>query len=138
MKTSTGTENILVVDDDPESRMTYSEFLTDSGYRVIARPDGTSAIATVREISGIDLVITDYQMPDMTGIDLIRNLRKILPFAQMIMLTAYGSIETYFRSRDLGVFEFVSKPVRKKELMRIVRAAFENSQAHSSMDALTS
>ncbi len=137
MKTTKGTETILIVDDDPESRMTYCEFLAESGYRVIALPDGTSAIATVREISGIDLVIADYQMPDMTGIDLIRDLRKVLPLAQMIMLTAHGSIETYFRSRDLGVFDFVSKPVRRKELVRIVQAAIEHSQANYSMDVLT-
>ncbi len=134
MQASERAETVLVVDDDPESRITYSEFLIDLGYRVIARPDGTSAIATVREVSGIDLVITDYQMPDMTGIDLIRDLKKVLPFTQMIMLTAHGSIETYFRSRDLNVFEFVSKPVRKRELERIVRAAIEQSHANSSMD----
>jgi DNA-binding NtrC family response regulator len=126
MKTGTMTETILVVDDDPESRMTYSEFLSDSGYTVIARPDGASALSAVRDAANIDLVITDYQMPDMSGLDLIRNLRKVLPYVQMIMLTAYGTIDTYFRSRDLGVFEFVSKPVRQRELERIVRAAIEN------------
>ncbi len=129
MKTGTETETILVVDDDPESRMTYSEILSDSGYTVIARSDGTSALSAVREVSSIDLVITDYRMPDMSGLDLIKNLRKVLPTVQMIMLTAYGNIETYFRSRDFGVFEFVNKPVRKRELERIVRAAIEKSRA---------
>ncbi len=132
MKSNAGT--ILVVDDDPEVRTTYSEFLSDSGYTVIARPDGASALSTVREVSNIDLVIADYQMPDMSGIDLIRNLREVVPSVQTIMLTAYGSIETYFRSRDLGVFEFVSKPVRKRELERIVRAAIVKSRTGSISD----
>lgn len=128
MKTSTEMKTILVVDDDPESRMTYSEILSDSGYRVIAREDGASALSAAREVSDIDLVIADYQMPDMSGIDLIRDLRTVLPSAQMIMLTGHGNIEIYFRSRDLGVFEFVSKPVRKREFERIVRAAMDKSR----------
>ncbi len=132
MKSGTERETVLVVEDDQDNRETYSEFLTDFGYRVIARPDGASAMSAVREISGIDLVITDYQMPDMNGIDFVRKLRKVLPSVQTIMLTAYGSIETYFRSKDLGVFEFVSKPVRKGEFARIVRAAIEKSRAASS------
>ncbi len=128
MRTGAGTETILVVDDDLESRMTYSEFLSDSGYTVIAQPDGASALSAVHEVSNIDLVITDYRMPDMSGLDLIKNLRKVLPAVQIIMLTAYGNIETYFRSRDFGVFEFVNKPVRKREFERIVRAAIEKSR----------
>ncbi len=132
MRSNTGT--ILVVDDDPEVRTTYSEFLSDSGYTVIALPDGASALSAIREVSNIDLVIADYQMPDMSGIDLIRNLREVMPSVQTIMLTAYGSIETYFRSRDLGVFEFVSKPVRKRELERIVRAAIVKSRTDSISD----
>ena len=126
MKTGAETEKILVVDDDPESRTIYSEFLSNSGYTIIVRPDGTSALSAVQEFASIDLVITDYQMPDMSGIDFIRDLRKVLPSVQVIMLTAYGNIETYFRSRDLGVFEFLNKPVRKSEFGRIVRAALEN------------
>ncbi len=134
MKSNTNTGTILVVDDDPEVRTTYSEFLSDSGYTVIALPDGASALSAIREVSNIDLVIADYQMPDMSGIDLIRNLREVMPSVQTIMLTAYGSIETYFRSRDLGVFEFVSKPVRKRELERIVRAAIVKSRTDSISD----
>jgi two-component system, response regulator, stage 0 sporulation protein F len=129
MKTGTETETILVVDDDPESRTIYSQFLGNSGYTIIMRPDGTSALSAVREVSSIDLVITDYQMPDMSGIDFVRDLRKIRPNVQVIMLTAYGNVETFFRSRDLGVFEFLNKPMRKIEFGRIVRAALENPGA---------
>ncbi len=129
MSTGGETKTILVVDDDPEARTSYSETLGDSGYRVIARPDGPSALSAAREVSRIDLVITDYLMPGMSGLDLIRNLRNVLPAVQMILLTAYANIETYFRSRELGVFEFVNKPVRKGELERIVRAALETSRA---------
>ncbi len=127
MNTGAETKTILVVDDDAEARMTYSETLSDSGYRVLAMADGASALSAVQQVSSIDLVITDYLMPDMSGLDLIRNLRKMLPTVQMIMLTAYANIETYFRSRDLGVFEFVNKPVRRGEFERIVRAALEKS-----------
>ncbi len=87
MKTS-AMKTILMVDDDPDSLMLYSGFLNDSGYTAIAQQDRASALSAVREASSIDLVITDYQIPDMSGLDLIKNLRKILPTLQVIMLTA--------------------------------------------------
>ncbi|HXY55620.1 MAG TPA: response regulator [Nitrospirota bacterium] len=132
MKTGSEAETILVVDDDPESLMVYSEILSDSGYRVIAQTDGASALAAVQEVSSIDLVITGYRMPDMSGFVLIEELRKVMPAVQTIMLTEHGNIEMYFRSRDLGVFEFVNKPVRKTEFERIVRAAIEKSRTTAS------
>ena len=64
----------------------------------------------------------------MSGLVLIEKLREALPAVPMIMLTAQGNIEMYFRSRDLGVFEFVNKPLRKTEFKRIVRAAIEKSR----------
>ncbi len=115
--------SILVVDDEPESRMILRKMLGDLGYRVIERPDGSSALQTIRKNGKVDLVITDGRMPDMSGLELARTLRQEQPTVPIIMITAYCGLEDYFRSHGLGVFEYINKPVEKKELAVIVRAA---------------
>lgn len=114
---------VLVVDDEPGNRRLYSEILRDLGHSVIDKPNGVSAMVTVRKGAGIDLVITDYRMPDMSGLEFVSALRQVLPSVPVIMITAYASIENYFDSLSLGVFEYINKPFVKREFERIVKAA---------------
>ena len=131
MSTDKKNITILIVDDEEENRRILSEILGDLGYRVIDRPDGMSALSAVKEEAGVDLVVTDYRMPDMNGLELITTLRRTLPEVPVIMITGHGSIENYFRSLSLGVFEYINnKPVGKREFERIVQAAL-----HAGKDA---
>jgi DNA-binding NtrC family response regulator len=66
-------------------------------------------------------------MPGMDGLEFLILLKQILPTVPVVMLTAYGAVETYLKSLSLGVFEYVNKPVKAKELGRIVNAALESS-----------
>lgn len=116
-------KTILVVDDDKENVRSYGEVLTDMNYRVISREDVSSALALLQTGKAVDLIITDYRMPGMSGLDFIKALRQIQPDLPVIMITAYGNIETYLRSMSLGAFEFVNKPISKDEFERIVRHA---------------
>lgn len=118
---------ILLVDDEPENRRSYEEILNDLGYEVIAEADGESALSVIHEGGLIDLVITDFRMPGMNGLEFITQLRQYLPSVPVIMITAFGDIETYLQSFSLGVFEYVNKPVTKEEFERIVKAAMANS-----------
>lgn len=120
-------KTILLVDDEPENRRSYEEILNDLGYEVIAEADGESALSVIHEGGLIDLVITDYRMPGMNGLEFITQLRRHLPSVPVIMITAFGDIETYLQSFSLGVFEYVNKPVTKEEFERIVKAAIANS-----------
>ncbi len=120
-------KTVLLVDDEPENRRSYQEILNDLGYEVIAEADGESALSVIREGGLIDLVITDYRMPGMSGLEFITQLRRQLPSVPVIMITAFGDIETYLQSFSLGVFEYVNKPVTKEEFERIVKAAIVNS-----------
>ncbi|MGC1454975.1 MAG: response regulator [Nitrospirota bacterium] len=117
------TKTILVVDDDPENVRSYSEILMDLDYRVIARGDVNAALELLQGDTKVDLAITDYRMPGMTGLDFILALRKLRPILPVVMITAYGSIETYLRSISLGAFEFVNKPIKKREFELIVEQA---------------
>jgi CheY-like chemotaxis protein len=128
-ETTNEIKTILVVDDEPENRRIYSEILSDLGYKVIDEPDGASALSDIRQGEKIDLVITDYKMPDMNGLELAATLRNILPSIPVLMLTAYASIENYFQSLSLGVFEYINKPVGRIEFIRIVRMALNDHSA---------
>ena len=120
-------KTILLVDDEQENLRTYEEILVDMHYRVLARPDSESALALLRENPVVDLVITDYRMPGKNGLEFISQLRRSRPFVPVIMITAYGNIETYLNSICLGVFEYVNKPVRKEEFERIVKKALHDA-----------
>lgn len=124
-------KTILVVDDDIENARSYAEILTDLDYRVISRGDVNAALALLQSDKAVDLVITDYRMPGKTGLDFIVALRQIHPDVPVIMITAYGNIETYLQSMSLGAFEFVNKPVKKEEFERIVRHALHKNDGES-------
>jgi len=126
-KTGRKIKTVLVVDDEQENLRTYEEILHDMAYNVLLQPDGDSALALLRENAAVDLIITDFRMPGMNGIEFITELRRTRPFVPVIMITAYGNIETYLHSVSLGVFEYVHKPVNKEEFERIVKHALHDA-----------
>jgi DNA-binding NtrC family response regulator len=126
-------KTILLVDDDPHQLEIMEETLITFGYNVIPRPDAQSALALIQEGANVDLVITDYRLPGMNGIEFLEKLRKILPAVPMIMLTGYGSVETYVKSLNLGAFEYLLKPYKVTELHRMVRSALQWSATKSAL-----
>ncbi|HAK60465.1 MAG TPA: hypothetical protein DCO77_08800, partial [Nitrospiraceae bacterium] len=97
------------------------------GYKVIAKMDGRAALSVVNEGISVDLVIADFRLPDMDGLELLMALKQLAPHIPQIMLTGNGTLEIYQKALSLGVHEFVSKPVRAKELERIISAALHDT-----------
>ena len=120
-------KTILLVDDEPEILKVLGETL--SNYNVIAKTDAESALSVIRGGATVDLVLTDNFMPGMKGSELINLLKKDAPSLPVIMLTAYGSVESYLQNISSGAFEYINKPVQANELRRIVKAAFESKDA---------
>lgn len=121
-------KTILLVDDELEILKSLGEILTRFGYQVIARQSAQEALASVKDGAKIDLVITDYRMPGMDGLEFLNALRQMDPSVPVIMLTAYGAVESYLKSLSLGVYEYVNKPIKAKELGRIVQAAINSAE----------
>ena len=120
-------KTILLIDDEPQLLSTLSEILTLAGYKTIPIPNAESTQFLVREGIKVDLIITDLHLPGMSGFELIRLFRKVMPTVPVIVLTGYASVESYIQTRSNGVFEYINKPVRASELRRIVRAALDCS-----------
>ncbi len=110
---------ILVVDDEEGARELFSTILTDEGYEITLANNGEEALALFKNIP-FNLVITDIKMPVMDGLQLLQEIRKAGSKTDVIMVTAYGEVESYLKAMSLGAAEYINKPIRIKELKRIV------------------
>jgi DNA-binding NtrC family response regulator len=117
-------KKILLVDDEPAILTVLELLLNKFGYIVILKSNAESALFLIREGVNVDLVITDYRMPGMNGVEFVRELRRILPSVPVLMLTGDITVEI---EPSLGVFELINKPVAGKELDRIVKAALDRA-----------
>lgn len=120
-------QTILLVDDDDENLENMSEIMRMHGYEVASFHDALSALSAISKGIRPDLVMTDYRMPVMNGLEFIETLRHQLPIVPVIMLTAYGNIDTYLKAFNLGIFEYINKPVNTGELLKIVKVALDKS-----------
>jgi two-component system, NtrC family, response regulator HydG len=118
------TQRILVVDDDPSNRVTLQRLLEREGYAVHPAESGRAAMEVLREV-GPDLVLTDLKMPGMTGLDLLKAVRAVEPEVEVLVMTAYGTVETAVEAMKEGAYDFVAKPIKRIELVTTVRKALE-------------
>jgi DNA-binding NtrC family response regulator len=114
---------ILLVDDDDGVRQSIGAMLERSGYAVRKAADGAAALESLREDSAVDLVITDRRMPGMDGLALARMIKERQPGLPVVMMTAYGDLESYLCAGSLGVIRYIGKPVGIRDLQRTVRDA---------------
>jgi len=113
--------SILVVDDEPNSLFGICQVLTDEGFQTIAANNGQEALEKLRTNS-VDLIITDEKMPDLSGTELLLEVRETHPSVPVILITAYGSVLMAVEALRKGAFYFFEKP--------IVRMFFSQSEVH--------
>jgi len=115
---------ILVTDDNELIRETLQEALVNAGYRVQLAKNGEECLEAVRH-GDIDLILLDMRLPDMNGLDVLRSLRESHPDGIVLMMTAYGDVESTKKALELGAFDFIRKPVTPKALSSIIKMAME-------------
>jgi two-component system, NtrC family, response regulator AtoC len=120
---------ILIVDDDAEMRALLVEVLGHEGYRVAEAADGAEALIRLRSES-FDGIIIDKNMPGLSGLDLLPGLRMICPEAPIILITAFGDASTYVEALEKGAFEYIFKPFRLEDLLRVLRRAVPPQGQH--------
>jgi DNA-binding NtrC family response regulator len=119
--------HLLVVDDDPVTVNLLKEVLSKEGYDVVTALSGEEAIARGMD-SVFDIVVTDVRMGDKDGMEVLRSFKKIAPETMVIMITAFGSIETAIEAIRQGAFDYISKPFKLDEIKFTIRGALEQKR----------
>jgi signal transduction histidine kinase/ActR/RegA family two-component response regulator len=123
----TGTERILFVDDEEPIVELGQGVLRRLGYTVVANRSGREALETFRRDGAFDLVITDQTMPEMTGVMLAAELLKLRPDLPVILFTGYSESVSRETAQEVGIREFLMKPLSRRELAGAVRRALEGN-----------
>lgn len=117
-------KTILLVDDEKSIRETVSQTLLNEGYNVFAAEDGEKALDILIK-NKVNLIITDIRMENMDGMKLLKASRAIAPEVEVILLTAYGTIELAVEAMKIGAYDFLVKPFKKMTLLKSVEKALE-------------
>jgi DNA-binding NtrC family response regulator len=118
---------VLVVEDDGAMRELLAESLTEEGYAVLQAPGGRDGVRQVRS-GNVDLVVTDLRMPDMDGLDMIREIRTLPSPPDVITITAFGTIDTAIKAMKLGAFDYITKPFEIDQLLLAVGRALRDRE----------
>lgn len=124
--------NILVIDDDDFIRGVLKSVLKKAGYVVIDAPDGETGLQYVKKYDP-DLVLTDYKMPGISGLDVVQEVVRSNPGLPVIMLTAYGDVTLTIKAIQAGAYDFIEKPVKNHELLEAIQNGVKASAQSKSL-----
>ena len=127
--------DILLVDDEKSVSSTIALFLQKEGYRVEEASNGPEAIEKLG-VTFFDLVITDLKMKPMDGLEVLRNVKSINPLTEVIVMTAYGTVESGVEAMKSGAYDYIQKPFEKDEFIILVSKALERKQLLTAVEKL--
>ncbi len=117
-------EKILIIDDEPGIRTVLSDILEDERYGVYTAGDGFEGLAILREHS-VDLVILDVWLPNMGGIDVLKEIKKDYPEIEVILISGHANIDLAVKAVKLGAFDFLEKPLSLDKIITLVKNALK-------------
>jgi DNA-binding NtrC family response regulator len=120
-------QTILVVDDETMILHVFKRLLSSEGYTVLTASNGKEALELVRKKS-VELVILDLKLPDMSGIDILRRIRRLRENVEVIVITGHGTMKTVRAAMRLGAYDYITKPFDDNH----VRALVENALSAAS------
>jgi two-component system response regulator HydG len=115
---------LLVVDDEASNLESLERIFTREGLEVLTAPDGKEGLELLRK-RRIDVLLTDLMMPGVSGVDLLKAARKIAPETEVVLMTAYGTVETAVEAMREGAYDFITKPLKRAHVVRVVEKALE-------------
>jgi two-component system response regulator AtoC len=126
---------ILVIDDEKLIRWTLEQHLVKDGYEVITADSAEKGLEMINDESP-DLVLLDNRLPEMTGLELLEKLNAAGRGLMVIMITAYGLVETAVKAMKLGAYDYISKPFNLEEITFVIRKALEAGALRSQVKQL--
>lgn len=117
-------EPILLIEDEKLMRVTLEDALKSSGYDVISFENGRDAIDALRE-SYFSIVVTDVRLPDVDGLEILKNIIENKKDTQVILMTAFGSIKDAVEAMKLGAFDYITKPFSLDEFLLLIKRALD-------------
>jgi len=127
--------SILIIDDEDAQRSVLKGYLEKKGYKIFSAASGNEGIKAVQN-NVIDIVLSDFKMPDKTGLEVLEEVKQLNPEVSFVILTAYGTIENAVKAIRLGAFDFISKPVDLDELDLMIERIIENRSLKSEIQLL--
>jgi two-component system response regulator AtoC len=118
---------ILLVDDQDTIRFFLEKTLTQEGYETITAKTGAEAIEKARQVMP-DLILLDLKLPDMDGLEVLQKTKEIFPEICVVMITAFGDIETAVSAMKAGAYDFVSKPINLDQLLMAIQKGLESER----------
>ncbi len=122
---------ILIVDDEPNIIEILEIVLQDEGMTVLKATSVREALSVLNE-KEVDLVISDIRMPDLSGVELLRQAKQIAPETVFIMITAFATTETAIEALQHGAYDYITKPFRMEELRAVIHGALEKKNSQKS------
>ena len=129
-------DKILVVDDQVSNRNILRQELTHRGYAVETANDGPEALGKV-ESSRPDLMILDYMMPNMSGLEVLKELRNREHDVPVVMITAYGTVERAVQAMKEGAYDFITKPFEPDHIAIVLQKALERQRLKRGVEILS-
>jgi two-component system, NtrC family, response regulator HydG len=115
---------LLVVDDEPSNLESLERIFAREGLTVVVAPDGKEGLEMLRK-RRIDVCLTDLMMPGVSGVDLLKAARQVSPETEVVLMTAYGTVETAVEAMREGAYDFITKPLKRAHVVRVVEKALE-------------
>jgi DNA-binding NtrC family response regulator len=119
--------SILVVDDDEFAREVITSLLLKEGYSVASAQDGVEAIGILK-VENMDLVITDLRMPEADGIEVLKHAVRNNTDCTVVILTAYGTLDTTLEAIKEGAYDYLTKPFKMQEIALLAEKAYKRTQ----------
>jgi DNA-binding NtrC family response regulator len=120
-------QTLLIAEDKESMALMLKETLEASGYRAILAKDGAAAIKHIRE-DKLNLILTDMKLPKKDGMEVLSFSKEETPLTPVIVMTAYGSVETAVEAMKKGAFDFITKPFDTDHLLMLIKRALENQR----------